>query len=903
MAPWAPVWAQRSESHDRALDAALAVESYLESRGLSALLIEHLWSRLPTAAAGEKLEIAERLGALYSERLETVRDAAEARAIEQKCRELLAAAPDAESYDLRLTLHRAAFNRAERLMEQWRLRLVEAEQREDALRSLRDLSVDLAAIGAQAHRRVQEFERQEESGRDLDMDLIARHLADARRHRSLAMYLAGWADAIVAEATNNGALASEALKSFGWLLNAPPGKHAEIERAPAQLFNFEHVARAAVGAAVCEAVRSNFDVSVQWLDLVEDAENVPEAVLSETPARRMTILARAGRWYDLTRVVESRRSESGGTLNPGEARLLAALALEAPASPPAPQETATAARMLTQTALSDLVARGELGQVLDLSRRYGTAPLGADGFIGRHVRGLRAYEESREAHRASRLDADAPAPDGDLAEGYRAAAALLDAALRADDAAEFPEAVATTSLLRALAIFYGAGSGGEAAARLDEAAELLAGAAGAIADADRAAEALALAVRALDLAIDRTGAGATARTERRQALIARFLEEHPDHERAGLMLFKQATAGDLPPDEAVALLLRVSQGSPAHEPARRQAANLLYDLRGRASAEQRDWAALRFADVAEPLLSLDVRRASAGDCAAAERGVALGRRLAEALLSVAAPDAARGERVLDAIEAVMASCDLDSAKFGEEVAFRRAQIALARGDLAAADRALERMRALGSGGGAEGESSEASRAANRLYFRHAAVHWRDARKRGAPAEELAERAQAVVRAGAQVLRDIESAPGGLVDPATLSLYAAMGEAAADLWHAQGDEAARDLAIRMLERVLAAEPGSAAHLRLLAGLAAEAGDAEKAVECWRRLGAGLPSGSPEWFEARCELIAGLARIDPARAREVLNQHKTLHPDLGPAPWGERLRELDASLPRAKGAGAP
>jgi len=42
---------------------------------------------------------------------------------------------------------------------------------------------------------------------------------------------------------------------------------------------------------------------------------------------------------------------------------------------------------------------------------------------------------------------------------------------------------------------------------------------------------------------------------------------------------------------------------------------------------------------------------------------------------------------------------------------------------------------------------------------------------------------------------------------------------------------------------------------------------------------------------------LGKLDPARARVVLDQYRTLYPELGPEPWRERFAELDRALPPA------
>ena len=99
---------------------------------------------------------------------------------------------------------------------------------------------------------------------------------------------------------------------------------------------------------------------------------------------------------------------------------------------------------------------------------------------------------------------------------------------------------------------------------------------------------------------------------------------------------------------------------------------------------------------------------------------------------------------------------------------------------------------------------------------------------------------------------------------------------------------------LYERLLKARPNNAAFLRATAVLSGELDKPEQALRCWRILVTGLTAESDAWYEAKFNLINVLARTDPARAREVLDQHIRLHPDYGPEPWGARLRSLDRRL---------
>jgi tetratricopeptide (TPR) repeat protein len=102
------------------------------------------------------------------------------------------------------------------------------------------------------------------------------------------------------------------------------------------------------------------------------------------------------------------------------------------------------------------------------------------------------------------------------------------------------------------------------------------------------------------------------------------------------------------------------------------------------------------------------------------------------------------------------------------------------------------------------------------------------------------------------------------------------------------------ASRLLANLLAAFPSDTGYLRR-AGLADwRAGNHARSIEHWRVLVAGLPKDSDEWFEAKYYQLASLARLDPAQARESLQQFELLYPQFGSPAWRDRFSELQQSL---------
>ena len=97
-----------------------------------------------------------------------------------------------------------------------------------------------------------------------------------------------------------------------------------------QLFRYGHVARAAIACGLCASVRGNHAEAIRWLDLVTHAEDVPPDVADQLLARRIGVLANAGRWAEIERAVRiARRQTPDETVPVGVARYLVVLALEA----------------------------------------------------------------------------------------------------------------------------------------------------------------------------------------------------------------------------------------------------------------------------------------------------------------------------------------------------------------------------------------------------------------------------------------------------------------------------------------------------------------------------------------------------------------------------------------------
>lgn len=866
-----------------------SLERFLEVRGLTTLLMDHLESALDQEVNPDrKVELAERLASLYAERLDDSDEPAVRADLERRARLLLTRVPEAESIQLRLNLHRIAYSRAERLAERWRLRLAEPADAEEAQRIFLRLVDDLVRLADQADTRIEALERQQESNREYDIALLQDSLAAARAHRSMARYLAGWSGVYLCELTATGRFAPPAERSFGWLLGAEPNKDPELDRLPTSLLRLEHVARAALGVAICRAFRNAPEEAVAWIDTVATADELVEGLDAQIFMRRLQVAALSSAWEQAELIVESRRHPDGRRasrvtapptpLEPSEARYLAVTTLEA-------REDSQQVRRLRETALADLVARGQLGQVIDLTARYGAASLGDSGFIPIYARAVTAWRRATDALEEQGLPDDEPVRDAEVAALFTDAASLLRRAILSGDASLYAEARTDATLRLASSLVLSA-SGDDGLARLDEAVERYLWVAQNAPGESRRAEAVWRAISALDLSMDHPAAPARPdqRARRREELVQRFLDSYPNDDRAGALLVRRIAQGDMAPEQAVDRLLEIPPESAVAPAARREALRTLYRLyRGSASAA-REAHARRFARLAASVIEEERRAAADGDDDALDRTILLARQTLDAALSVEPPDLESAQRAMDAARSLISAGRIEPEAHRPELLFRRFQIALASGDLEGALRISTELRELGA------PAQRFSIASTRLLYAQRAGEWRS----GVRSESLAE---SLLTLGARVEADAQSGSTDLTDGMLATVLAYVAEAGQALWEWRADAQARDAALGALRRALELRPDSASLLRRLATLSAEAGDHRTALDAWRRLLAGAEVGSSDWREGKLRVIELIARQDPDEAIAMLEQHRALEPGFGPEPWGPRLAALYESLTAA------
>lgn len=885
-----------------AAEASDQLEQYLQGQGLESLLAEQLAQKLSTTGRDDRGPLIMRLGKLYVQLLARAKTAEERAYWLERSHDLVKQAPDSLTFELRINLVRAQYAQSEESAERWRLALINEEEKAEVERSMRTHRQELERLAVELQRRTDIVEKSDNFGREASA--VRDEVTDTRRLRAVALYYAGWAGYYESMLSGQATPASDALRSFGWILGRTnaraegPSLEAAVKD---RSFRREEMARAGLGVALCHSLLGSHADAVRWMDAIDAEPELSAGVRESLLTRRITILAGARRWDELLSAVERARKSEGSestALPTLAARLLTVVALRTGGgTTPAGDERVA---RLAKIGMGDLVARQEIAQVIDLAQRFGTAPLGDSGFIVSYVRGVRLYEDALAAHKKTGRDPEQPTDDPSVANAYRQAAGMLDLSVREPDSTKFLNASSKAVTLAGRALFH-AGDFGQAADRFIAAGKLCETAR----DLACAEESTWLAIVALDVGSRVLSGDAALWGTRADELTAIFLRTYPRSGRAAGLLLRRADAGGIKDEEAIAVLMGVPPDDPVYGAARRQISRLLYRVYRASGAGSRSFAASRFVGVGEEVLAMDQKIAVGPDKAAAkdatQRLSVTARQLLDALLSVTPPGAARAEGVLNALRGVLQFQGEVATGYEDELAFRRMQIALAGGDMAQAESLADRLQRWQDTPTEQGGSGRASRfasAAQRAMYVRAVEKLRAMAKTAPDAQPDANRvlaARDVVRFGERVIDQIglaQAQPEG----ATISLWSSVASAAMEIYRGSSEEAMVRRSLDLDKLVLANAPASAESLRRVAEASEAVGEVSAALDAWRTLAGAYEAGTLAFFEAKYHTIRLTMKDDRTEAARVMIQHAVLYPEFGPSPWGSKLRELYEAMRR-------
>jgi len=385
------------------------------------------------------------------------------------------------------------------------------------------------------------------------------------------------------------------------------------------------------------------------------------------------------------------------------------------------------------------------------------------------------------------------------------------------------------------------------------------------------------------VALDRAAeAGSEEARQWSERLSGLYIAEFPSVERAALLLLRQADSSTADTDHAIEVLFAVDPSSPIYATARRHLIRLLYRAYRGSPASRKDAEASRFLTVAEELLRIDEAAVSEGEpedkVKASQSVVVLVRQILDVVLSSRAPELDRADRAITTLERIANEMGMGLGELEGELAYRRLQIALARGQMDEVESQLTRLTRIGG---------RFARHADRTLYRTATQAW------SMPDAGVAE-ATALVRFGGRILANPDDPGDRLSQQALLGVVNHVVEAAAWLWDEHQDENMRSLALRLSKDWFERDIWTEDMLRVLARFSELVSDQQTSLEAWTALSATYHAGEEPWFEARYNAIRLMINLNPQGARDAMVQHRVMYPSYGPDPYGPKLRALEARL---------
>lgn len=815
-----------------------SIGDYLRTNQMDQLLEVHLEDQLGRASSdSERDEIAAALSDMYLRQLRTVnRDDPYHDVVVIRARELVDRIQTTPLFELRLELLVDAFVTHENAIELHQLRLLDAGSRAEVLAAFQTTRRGLEQMLAQVVPELDQLSRRRASARTSESQReIENELELYRRLSSFGHYYLGWSEYGIAVLEDRH-VGDDAFKAFGWLLgndgDMPQSKDLHLAAT-----EYEHVARSAIGVAMCYAQSEAYQFANTWLGVLLEQDEISYDVRSAAMLRQLRVHVMSNAWYDaLMSAIEIRSGQQDAPLSVADARFVIVKTLESPRS-----AGDSDAEKLVQSCIMDLVKQREIGHIVELYQRFEHLPLLGNGFIPNYAKALAELD---------RVENSSSQPN------YMAIADLLVRSLQAQDVNEYP---AHRDDCR-LKLAYTYIRAGKPRLAIEECERVLSSSL----DPQAIEEARWLQIAALDrqMALD-----PKVSSDLLEESVRSFITTYPASERTRTLVLRYATKGMI--DEQIALdtLGAVPEDDPNLLAARRLQVQLRFKMLRRTgftdsqmlrqTREQIDWI---------------VRREQDTGAGSAEERVSTLQIGIDLALRDSPPDPRAARRYIEQARHIVAQGP-QLGTVEAELITQLMRAALIESRIQEALALLDELRTL---------SPERARDGQVIILNAVIAQW-EKQKEKQTAQDLLEIAVPVL--GRITPRAPE--PIGLQQSTLIEVVAG----AALFLHNQGpDPAMRDLAFRLSSQVLERGQPSERGLRQCTELAEEVGDVEALLEAWLRLLAAYPPDDARWYEARYESLRVMIRIDPARAQETYNQFKVLNPSLGPPPWNERISAL-------------
>ena len=831
--------------------SAEEVDVWLERRGFTHLLVEHLESQLPSMDPQKRGPVLVRLAQLYAELLSNTDDQAVRIALEERGRRLLEEVRGADAQSLELELCHGAYLGIEQSAERHRLRLLDDAEKPLLIDRLEELIEKLKKLGIRVDKLT------EYSSKGLERAVSRIHTGRTKQDVLLEMsnrinYLLGWClyyQGWLSDDVDKAELAESYFAKVLSLDSLSPGDVSMDLRATAG------IGWSIIGMALVSQMVGSEMSAMDWLDLL-DEPIVPDEIRSQVPGWRLAILLEAGRFDEAQSFLES-----SVDIIPEKPvlwiRMAAVHALDSGEGP--------AARSLASMSLAELASLGELSQLQDIVGRYPDS-ISGESFPFAYARAVLDYRQAMAMQ---------DAPDTDemtRREAWMNARKSVELALKAEDVDRFDQARQQAGLLHAWSLYH-LNQYQEASVIFESVSEFL--------PEQDSGEALWMAFvseeRRFQLEPDLP-------RERADGLIESYLRRFPDGQRVGELKVRVAASESGPSEQRVEELLAVPASSPARRQAEAQASNELYDLfRDAPDYRKKEWAS-RYLSVAVPIMQ---QQHASDDQAQISRSVARARRILEVATNPNVLRLVAADNAIEILGSDKARLLPQSESLVDEIEYRKILVMIAREKvdqaMAASDLLYDRS-----------PDSVWARLAARRLLEKAVEAIRVSKENASPDPH-----RSMVKLGLRVLTEESAIEEAMNDASNRSFGSMVGSSAIALSTMPSipdEERQRmlELAWGIYDMLLAAEPRNEAFLSARARLASLRGDDEESLRCWRIIAAGSASGSDQWFQARTELLLILEELDPSRASKVLEQHVVLYPGYGPEPWGEILRSLDQRL---------
>jgi len=821
------------------------VAAYLKAHEMTGLLEVQLEQRIGDAKdSGKRASLAEELGRLYLDQLLKLdRDDPYRQIVVNRANALTKRMSSSPMYALRLELLIESYLGVESAVELSRLDLLDEAKRQEAIGQLAEINRSLSQLVAKIDPEVAKQERLRIRAKESRIEEIQTRLSDLRRFRSLGHYYHGWTGYSLAVLKGQH-VPMDVFVSFGWLLGSE-GQTAQFSELNESTIEFEHVARSAIGVALSYAQSEDAPAGRAWAKLIAESKYTQPDAREAAEDRLLQIMAIDRDWtdaYEFALSLERKRGEKN-PMRVSDARFLALQSLEAMRSTRVGDGGMSGARKVAGYAIEQLVELKEIGHVLDLSRRFDSLPMLAESFITSYANAL--AELSR-------------AEQGEGAGMYASVASLFAQALEAPDADRFPDERDDCSLKLA----YAEMKSGRPTQSIKITEALIESS---VKD-EIIEEARWIRIAAFD-AIN-INANKPSSKPLDQA-VREYITAYSSTPRAAQLILRHAMQGTIDARVAIDSLSSINDDDPIVLPARRTLLQLRYQQLKSIGFND----SVQIGQLVEMVQWLIAHQASEiKDIHDARAQIATVRIGLDLVLRIPDPNLALADRLVERGMGLIAF-DQSLGIYRAEFVYRQVEIALLN------NRFVDALEMLGELDALDPPRADSARI---LIFNDVLDQWQQRKD-----VELARR---VISLGSGILAKQTPAYPEPMGIQMSTLAETVAQAGLYLWETLQDEESHRLALRLsilvLDRGTPSEPG----LRRTAALAAKDKDYKHELDAWLRILAAYPSDDERWYEARYESLRVMKQVDFKRAINAYDQFLVLHPNLGPAPWNERIAAL-------------